>query len=214
MTKVAVIGAGGFGRECLDILEACNVNKPNSYEIVGVFDDGPSVTNIERLKRRGYVVRGSIASIAEQHPGVSVVVAIGSPPVRKAIVEACFENDLVPLTIIHPTSVIGSEVSIGIGTVVCANVVIATNVKLGRQTHLNANSTIGHDAILEDFVSVNPGAVISGEVTIGTQTLIGANATLLQGISTGKNVVVGASACVTRPVQDSITVKGVPAISV
>jgi hypothetical protein len=50
--RVVVVGASGFGRECLDVLEAM-VAAGSAVEVVGVVDDGPSDLNLERLTARG-----------------------------------------------------------------------------------------------------------------------------------------------------------------
>jgi hypothetical protein len=47
---LVVIGAGGFGREALDVITALNsaVASP-LFDILGVVDDSPSVPNLDRL---------------------------------------------------------------------------------------------------------------------------------------------------------------------
>lgn len=211
MSRIAVIGAGGFGRECLDIIEACNSCGQGKYDVIGLFDDAPSELNASRLAERGYSIRGGIESIFSQDKDLRFVVGIGDPDIRKMVTEKCLGLGLAPLTIIHPSATIGSQVSIGEGSVICAQAAIATNVQIGEFSHLNANSTIGHDAVISNFVSINPGAVISGEVIINSGTLIGANATVLQGVEIGEGAIVGASACVTRTVSSGVTVVGIPA---
>ena len=50
--RVVVVGASGFGRECLDVLDAM-VAAGSAVEVAGVVDDGPSELNLERLTARG-----------------------------------------------------------------------------------------------------------------------------------------------------------------
>ena len=56
-----------------------------------------------------------------------------------------------------------------------------------------------------------PGANISGNVRIADATLIGSGATILQGLTIGKNCIVGAGAVVTKDLPDNCTAVGVPA---
>ena len=50
--RVVVVGASGFGRECMDVLEAMKC-AGSPLEIVGVVDDSPSAANLQRLFERG-----------------------------------------------------------------------------------------------------------------------------------------------------------------
>lgn len=207
--RAVVVGASGFGRECLDVLEAM-VAAGSAVEVAGVVDDGPSAVNLERLAARGIEYLGTVEDWIAAGEGGSYVLAVGSPDVRRHLAGRLEAAGARPLTAIHPSATWGAQVEIGEGVVVCAGVAVSTNVRLGRHVHLNPNATIGHDARLGDFVSVNPGAVVSGEVAIGEGTLVGASATVLQNLSVGGRAVIGAGAVVTRSVPAEVTVKGVP----
>ena len=208
--QVVVVGASGFGRECLDVLQVM-MGAGSALEVLGVVDDRPSGVNLERLAARGTPYLGTVSAWVDDGARHGVyVLGIGDPRVRRALVSRLDEVGARALTAVHPTATIGSEADLGEGVVVCAGVAISTNVRLGRHVHINPSATIGHDAVLDDFVSVNPGAIVSGEVIIGSETLLGAGATILQGLTVGARTVIGAGAVVTRGVPASVVVKGVP----
>ena len=207
--RVVVIGASGFGRECLDVLEAM-VAAGSELQVLGVIDDEPSPTNLKRLAARGVPHLGTLDDFLAGDRTVRYVLGIGHPATRRALVERLDAVGAAPRAAIHPFAVVGSAPAFDEGVVVCSGAVISTNVRLGRHVHVNPNATIGHDAQLGDFVSVNPGAVISGDVSLGLGTLVGASATILQGLLVGDDVVVGAGAVVTRDVPAYVTVTGVP----
>lgn len=208
---VVVIGAGGFGREALDVLEAMQSSSPGLLRIVGVVDDGPSARNTQLLQERSISLLGSLNVLEELPLETTYLIGIGSPSIRALVSTRMQRQDRDAFTAIHPTAVIGSRVMLGAGSVICAGVQVSTNVRFGAHSHLNAASVIGHDSVLDDFVSVNPAAVISGDVHIGSETLIGAGATILQGLDVGARVVVGAAACVVSDVEPGRIVRGVPA---
>lgn len=208
--RVAVVGASGFGRECLDVLEAMGA-AGTAVEVVGVVDDAPSELNLDRLAARGVPSLGTLDEwLAAGEAPVRYVLGIGSPEVRRRLVRRLEDAGARPFTAIHPSATFGSRVDVGEGVVVCAGATVSTNVRLGRHVHVNPSATVGHDAVLGDFVSVNPAAVISGEVTVGEASLIGAASTILQGLSVGARAVVGAGSVVTRDVPSHVVVKGVP----
>jgi len=207
--QVVVVGASGFGRECLDVLEAM-IRAGRDLTIVGVADDAPSEVNLERLADRGVAYLGTVADVLAGDAGWRFVIGIGSPSVRVRIAALLEDAGRTPFTAVHPSTTVGARTEVGDGSVICAGVTVSTNVRLGRYVHLNPHATVGHDAALADFVSVNPAAVVSGEVRLGDGTLVGAAATILQNLSVGEDSLIGAGAVVTRDVPSNVVVKGVP----
>ena len=210
-TEVVLVGAGGFGRETLDVIEAHNLASPDrAIKVLGIADDAPIDLNLERLAARGYRYLGPIAGLLPTAGCRNYVLGIGSPAAKLAVDRRFTDAGWRPTSVIHPAAVIGSLATIGEGVVVCSGVQVSTNVTLGRHVQLNPNSTIGHDTVIGDHASVNPGAIVSGEVTVGSGVLVGAGAIILQQLSVGAGTTIGAGAVVTRPTPEQVVVKGVP----
>ena len=211
-TPIVVIGAGGFGRETLDVVEAINrASGKEIFNVVGVVDDAPSGVNLERLRSRGTRYLGTIETLLASETSYAFLIGIGNPLVREQVSTRLVQAGHEPIIAVHPNATIGSGVTLGLGSIVCGGVQVSTNTVLGSHVQLNPNATIGHDSRLGDFVSINPAAVISGDVTIGRGVLVGAAAVILQGLTVGEKAIVGASACVVKDVVASKTVRGVPA---
>jgi sugar O-acyltransferase (sialic acid O-acetyltransferase NeuD family) len=209
---LVVVGAGGFGREVLDVVDAVNaVAVEPVWKVVGVVDDAPSEKNRERLTRRGVEYLGGVEDyLATSKPG-GYVVGVGSPRARRQLAERFDAAGHAAVTLVHPSASRGFDVEIGAGSVVCAGVRLTTNIRLGRHVHLNLNATVGHDAVLGDYVSANPFASISGDVTVDDEVLIGVSGVILNGLHVGRGSTVGGSACVVRDVPAGVVVKGIPA---
>jgi serine acetyltransferase len=119
-------------------------------------------------------------------------------------------------TFIHPRTERSRWIQVGIGTVICAGNILTTNITLGRHVQINIDCTIGHDVIMGDYATLAPGVHISGCVHLGQRVYVGTGAVIINGtqeqpITIGDDVVIGASACVTRSVPPDLTVIGVPA---
>lgn len=209
---VVVVGAGGFGRETIDVIEAINdENGEDRLTLIGVIDDAPTALNLERLNARHVPYLGAIAQWIDRGEPAQYLLAVGSPAVRRRLV-SCFDvAGRISAGVIHPNAVIGSQVSIGRGAIICGGVHVTTNVTLGAFVHLNINTVVGHDTVLGDFVTVNPTAVVCGDCTVGDEVMLGAASVVLQGVRVGSTATVGACACVVRDVGGATVVKGVPA---
>lgn len=210
---MVIVGAGGFGRETLDVLEAVNArSNPAKYVIQGVADDSPSDHDLELLFGRRVPFLGSTGDVLTQDPrNFRYLIAIGNPKSRQNVDEKFRRAGFLAINVVHPSAVLGSNVQMATGVVICAGVQISTNVSLGEHVHVNPGAIIGHDSRLSAYVSVNPGAIVSGHVHVGSQALLGAGAIVLQGLTVGERALVGAGAVVVRHVPDSSVVKGVPA---
>lgn len=209
--RIVIVGAGGFGRETLDVVEAM-IAAGEPLQLLGVVDSGPRPVDLGRLAERGIVYLGTEEEWLPTAAGDErFVVAIGSPSVREAVAQRLSNAGLRATTFIHPRAVIGSRARIGDGVVITSGVQVSTNVSIGDHVHLNPASILGHDATLADFVSVNPGAIVSGNVVVESGVLLGAGSVVLAGLTVGAGATVGAAACVTKDVAGGTTVVGVPA---
>lgn len=199
--ELVVVGAGGFGREVVDVAAAAG------FAVAGFVDDGEP--DAELLARRGQALLGPIELLATW-PGACVI-AIAAGPVRAAIAEQVEAWGTTLASIVHPTAVAGEDVAWGAGFVACAHVSLTTNIRFGRHCHVNLNATVGHDCRIGDFVTINPGANISGDVRIGDGVMIGTGAAVIQGVEIGAGATIGAGAVVVRDVPQGVTAVGVPA---
>ena len=213
MTRpLVVIGAGGFGREALDVAEAMNsASATPVFDILGVVDDNLTEENRARLHQRGAAYLGTTEDWLASRPEARFVIGVGAPATRRRIDERLRAVGLRAATLWHPAATRGSQVTVGEGTIVCAGVRLTNNIQIGRHVHLNLNVTVGHDTRVHDYVSVNPLVAISGDCTIGPEVMFGTGSVILQGLSVGAGATIGASACVVRGAAAGVTVKGVPA---
>lgn len=200
---IAIVGAGGHGRELADIVHTIH-SVDESVSLLGVVDDGDP--DRASLARAGIRFLGAQSVLAGRE--LDIYLGVGSPTVRAQL---AIESPDPSSCLIHPTAYIGSDSQIGWGSVLAQGVIVTTNVEIGRHSHINVATSISHDCRIGDFVTVAPGARLTGNVSVGDQVYIGAAATVLPGLRIGRGATVGAGAVVTKDVPSGSTVMGVPA---
>lgn len=205
--RLVVVGAGGHGREVLDVVEAVVALDPSHLELLGVVDDDPGPHPL--LERRGIPVLGPLEALHELDAAYAL--GIGDPILRRALDEQLTAQGLHAASLVHPTASVGSDTRLGPGLLLAAGARITTDVQTGRHVHVNVNASISHDCVLGDHVILNPGAVVTGSVTIGDGVMVGAGAVVRHGTTIGEDAVVGAGAVVVHDVAPRATVVGVPA---
>ena len=207
MKDIAIIGAGGFGREVKLIIEAINA-VALTYNFVGFFDDGVAKETLVN----GYPVIGNLQDLNDiEHP-LCVVLGIGVPGVKRKIVEKITNTNISYPTIIHPSAIISKDdVTVGRGVVICALSVVTCNIAIQEFVTLNLMCTVGHDTIIKGYSSFMPSVNISGEVSIENGVYVGTGAKIINQLSIGQNTIVGAGAVVSKSLPDNCTAVGIPA---
>ncbi len=198
-----VYGAGGHAKVVVDILIAGK--KP----IIGIIDDSH-----HHGMWRGFPLLGdpkNIEAIINQYPHAKYIIGIGSNQVRQKIV-----NDLDRFGIswgraIHPSCVIGSNVSIGEGTVVMPGCVINADSLIGNHVIVNTAVSIDHDNQINHFSHLSPGVRTAGNVTISQSVHLGIGCSVIPGVHISNNTIVGASSCVTKDLPGDVVAVGCPA---
>ena len=205
MPKLVIIGAGGFGREVLDVVEACQAAGAD-IDFIGFLDDEADPALVTS---RGAAIIGPVADLANLD--AQYVIGIGSSAARHTIDELASRAGREATTLVHPAATIGAAVTLGPGAVVTAGARLTTNIVAGRHLHVNLNATIGHDCVLGDYVTINPGANVSGNVTLGDGVALGTGSSVIQRVSIGAGTIVGAGAAVVSDLPAGVTAVGVPA---
>ena len=205
--RFLIAGAGGFGRETLQVFRSMSPASRvrQHFDFAGFVDDNPdaSVDMVPNAR-----LLGGIDTI---QGGDGYVIAVADPHAKAAIDERISATGAVAITLVHPMAWIGEAVELGDGTIVTAHSSITTNISIGRHVHINLGCTIGHDSVIEDYATLSPGVHISGNVTIKRCAGLGTGAVVLPGVTIGEGAMVGAGAVVTKDVADYTTVVGLPA---
>jgi sugar O-acyltransferase (sialic acid O-acetyltransferase NeuD family) len=207
MKKIAIIGAGGFAREVLDICDACNQTEP-TYEVLGFIVD------------RRYGIPGTLVndrpilgdySWLEKHVDqVLVTCAVGAPHHRYQLIQRAQKLGCKFFTLVHPSAILTRWVTLGVGVIITAGSILTNQIRIDNHVHINLDCTLGHDAVLEDFVTLSPGVHISGNVNLKTGCYVGTGANVLEKLVLGEWSIIGAGSTIVKDVPPNTTVVGVP----
>lgn len=204
MEKLFLYGASGHAKVVIDILE-----KSQGARILGLVDDNPDLLNT-RLMGYSVVCTGeNLESFFKA--GENFIVSVGNSSLRRSIAQSLSGRGYFPLTAVHPEACIGRNVTLSLGTVAMAGVIVNTDTIIGCHCILNTASSVDHDCRIGNYSHIAPGATICGGVAIGEGCFIGAGAVILPGITIGTRSTVGAGATVTRNLPSGVTAVGTPA---
>ena len=206
MKNLIIIGAGNFGREVFTWAKQCK-EYGNEWIIKGFLDDRINVLD----NYKGY--EKIIGTVNEYVPGADdvFICALGEPEVKIKYSTFILDKGGKFINLIHPTVVMGMNVELSKGIIICPNVSISSDIKIGNYVTVNMNSTIGHDSVIEDWCQINANCGINGWSHLGQGVFMGGNSVTLPKVIVGEFGVIGAGSVVLKKVNAYTTVFGNPA---
>jgi sugar O-acyltransferase (sialic acid O-acetyltransferase NeuD family) len=166
--KLLIVGAGGHGRCCLDIVRENNV-----YEEICFLDDSGMGSIVNGVK-----IAGNIESLNSYSSDYHVFVAVGNNVFREKLMIQAKELGHKVITLVSSKSIVSDYAIVQEGTVVFPGAVVEANAKIGRGCIIAANTTINHDAVIEDYALVNsnsvirPNAVLKSKAKVGSRCVV------------------------------------------
>jgi sugar O-acyltransferase (sialic acid O-acetyltransferase NeuD family) len=206
MKKVVIIGAGGFGRETLDVFDACNQAKPE-YEVLGYIVQPQYAQPGEMV--HGKPVLGDFGWLERHSKDVYAICSLGAPHHRRRLVEMAQRAGARFCSVVHPTAIINRDTTFGEGVIINAMCGISSLIRIGNHVQINGMALIGHDVVIEDFVTVSPGVMIAGKVTVEEGAFIGIGSIIIENITVGAWSAVGAGTTIVKDVPENTTTVGV-----
>ncbi len=197
MPNLVIIGAGGHGRVVADM-----ARKNGNYSRIGFLDDAEAGSPD---------VWGRVSDFKVYTDTSDFIVAIGDDHVRETILRTLTDGGAHIATLVHPQAVLGSDVTLGQGTVVMAGAVINPGARIGEGVIINTCSSVDHDSAVGDFCHISVGSHLAGTVSTGARVFVGAGAVVISNLHVCSDCVIGAGAAVIRDITVPGTYVGVPA---
>ena len=206
--RVAIFGAGGLGRELLQVMRDIAASGLPCEPVSFIVDPGLDAP----ASLHGVPVARDAVAMLRADPGLRMVVALGDPAAREAVV-ARITASTGPrfATLLHPRAWIGDTVEVGEGSMIFGFASATTDIRIGRHVLVNPACAIAHDCVLEDFATLAPGVMLAGGAWLEAGCNLGTGAKVLPRQRIGRGAVVGGGALVRAAVAAGATVVGVPA---
>jgi sugar O-acyltransferase (sialic acid O-acetyltransferase NeuD family) len=203
---LGIYGAGGLGREILDLAKGINAleNKWKKIVFINDFKQSPTINGVEVFTFEEFKTNFSTDN-------ARLVIAVGEPKDRQTLREKITASGYRLQSLIHPTASVGTETQIGDGTIVQFGSFVACNVITGINVLLLQNSSIGHDSIIDNDTVVSPHAAISGNCTIGERVYVGGSVPVKEKTSIGADSIIGMGSVVLRNIPENVIALGNPA---
>jgi len=207
--NIILISAGKFSREiyCL-VTDAIAAGVP--WRIKGFLDNRASI-----LDGFDYPV-GIISSVEAYEPQADdlFLCPIGDPLVRRHYTDLIEKKGGKFATVVHPTAVVGRNVSLGAGVITNTFVTIAPDVCIGNFTHIGPNSVCSHDNRIGAWCQLSPFCCLAGSVTIEDLCFFGIHTAVVPGVRIGKQAFICAGSVVLKNVRAGAKMFGNPAVNI
>ena len=202
-SEIVILGAGGHAK----VVHECILAEGRAKPIAFTDTSGQLGLTMFGLP----IVAEGFLHTEEGRRALFIIGFGGNLMARKAAFEFLTGSGRSAHTVIHPSAILSSSVSIGEGTVVFPRVIVNPDTKIGLNVILNSGCIVEHDCVVGDHTHIAPGAILTGGVAIGECTLVGAGSVVLPGCRVGSNSIVGSGAVVTRDIGDGVVAVGNPA---
>lgn len=185
-TSLYIYGNGGHAKVVADIARA------NGYDNLIFLDDNSDMKFNSNLPK---------------HP---IIIAIGNTLIRQKLQNLVLSSGFKLITLIHPTAVIGSDVTIGNGSVVMPGAIINAKSTIGNGVIINSGAIIEHECTIGDFAHICPGVAIAGGSLVGERSWIGISSSVIQNITIKPDITIGAGSVVVKDILEGSLAYGNP----
>ncbi len=205
---LALVGAGGLGRETAELVRAINADRP-TWRLVGFFDDDPA---LQGTSIAGLPVLGPVADAAAADVAVAICTARPAIGCSRARIAPALDLDgpAGPPSCTRPPRWAPSTV-VGAGSIVLAGVVATADVTIGAHVVVMPQTVLTHDDLIDDFATIASGVRLGGGVHVEREAYLGAGAMVREGLRIGAAALVGMGSVVLHDVPAGQTWVGAPA---
>lgn len=205
MKNLVIVGAGGMGRTIYDMIIE-NPAYGKDYTIKGFIND--ELEALDGFDNYPPII-GTIVDYQVQ-PNDVFICSIGGEG-RRGCMEKIINRGGEFITLIHPTSRIGTNVHIGKGTYIGAYTIIAADAFVDDYNFIQSHTIIGHDVKIGKWNRIDSYVMFVGKTQMGDNCMVHTRAMISHNVVIGDCAHVGTGSVVLTSVDSNTTVFGNPA---
>lgn len=202
---LGIYGAGGFGREVLELVKIINEREKVWDDFVFIID-GAGGNTINDVMVCSYE-----EAINKYKDNLEISIGIGEPAVREKLFAKIKKDGIEAATLIHPDVYIPKTTKIGKGVTIQYGCFISCNVEIEDYVYIQPQVNVGHDDILKKGCVLSGLSNLAGHVNIGEYTYVGLSSAFKEGISVGNYSIIGMYSAVYKDIPDEMIAMGNPA---
>ncbi|HUZ60758.1 MAG TPA: NeuD/PglB/VioB family sugar acetyltransferase [Hanamia sp.] len=202
MEKLLIFPYNGNALEAIDCID-------QQFELIGFVDD-----TIEKQGMTKWGVPVFNRAALEKYKNAKVLAVPGSATSfkkRQEYISSLNINDERFVSVIHPGSSVGRNVTIGTNCLIMAGVVLTSNAQIGNHVCILPNTVIHHDVVINDYTLIGSNVAIAGGTNIGFNCYIGSGTNIMNGIVIGDFSLIGLGSNVIKSISSQSIVAGNPA---
>lgn len=206
MKDLYLVGAGGCGREVLNMILDMHAAQGPKWNIKGFLDDTDDPL---KGKACDYPVVGTIKDYSPQ-PNDVLLMCIASPQAKRQIVPMLKARGAVFDSFIAPGAYMGRHNEVGEGAVIYGDFGMSVNVRVGCFATL-LGCSFGHDVTVGDFCTISANCGLLGYVKVGDGVFMGDSVRVAPHVEIGNDAYVCIGSVVVKNVKAGEKVFGNPA---
>ncbi len=199
-----IVGAGGFGRELLEML--ADVFPVERFHFKGFLARDAS-------DLRSHGIEADVLGDPEDYQPTSndrFLLAIGDIDARRRTVESIQSRGGQFVSFVHPLARVAATATIGPGAVIYPFAVVSNQSSLADYVHLNYYASVGHDCRVGRYCLLAPYGTLNGCVTLEDEVYISTHGTVAPGRTMHYRSKLSANSACMRDAAANSLVFGVP----
>ncbi|MFV8570510.1 hypothetical protein ACNQ6O_04775 [Marinobacter sp. SBS5] len=209
MKKIAIVGGKGNGLVVAQVIEDM-ASVGHNIAVAGFLNDhepiGSRIGEYEVIGRpREWKNLESDTQI------VFALLSVGKMEERSDLLSALLVPEDRLETLVHPTALVGSGVSVGKGSVICSYVTCQPGSSIGNNSIVRAGANLGHDAKVADFVDIGPNCTLCGYSDVAKGAHLAPNSVVRDSVSVGEFGVLSAGSVALKNIEPRTVWMGNPA---
>lgn len=202
---LGIYGAGGLGREVLELARIINSREKNWDDFIFI-DDEKVESEVNGVKLYSYK-----EAVRKFKSNLEVSMGIGEVAAREKLFSKLRCDGLLLATLIHPDVYIPDTTIIGRGVTIQYGCFISCDVRVEDYVYIQPQVNVGHNDVLKEGCMLSGMVNLGGHVSIGKYAYAGLSSAFKEGVSVGDYAIIGMYSAVYKDIPEEMIAMGNPA---